>query len=79
MTSIEIKVQLDDILNKMKEYRGVPDGETIKYNGITYKSGAIMKELRKDYDFWKKEYQDALIEENKSNQIEFRYVKGYDI
>lgn len=79
MTSEDAKSQMDDILSKMKEYRGISAGEEVEYNGTSYRSGNIMKELRKDYTFWSKQYKSALRREGKSDEIVFKYARGYDI
>jgi len=77
-TSAEALAELQDIATLMKLYRGVSKDEEVDYNGINYTAGDLMGELRKDYDWWDKIYTNALISENKSTEIAYKTIRGFD-
>ena len=81
VTSAYAKQQMEDILTKMEENRGITDREEIIYNGIKYKSGDILSTLQKDYKFWEKQYNKARIYEGTSTNEypEYKLSKGWEI
>jgi len=77
-TSTEAKAQLNLIKQALIDNRGVAKDEEVHYNGIKYRAGDLMGELRKDFNWWDNIYQKCLIEEGKSTQIDYKLIKGYD-
>jgi len=77
-TSAEAKAELLLIVADMKLYRGTANDEEVDYNGTKYIAGDLMGELRKDYAFWNDIYNDCLIEEGISTDIDYKLIKGYD-
>jgi len=81
ITSAFALTQMEDITDKLIEFRGVAKDEEIDYNGTNYTAGDLMGELRKDYDWWEAQYNKALVLENETSYSypSYKQVKGWEI
>ena len=77
-TSAQAKAQLNLIKQALIDNRGVAENEEVVYNGIKYTAGDLMGELRKDFEWWNNIYQNCLIEEGNSKEIDYKLIKGFD-